>query len=813
MKALGLKLLRAESEAEISRIIQSDSLMSEKDSWFPVDRRDTNFNVITNQSSTGGKAATELITNMVDAMLMKHCLEKGIDPKSPKAPPTMYRAVDVFVQNMNGGRIIDADETWLRNYAMENLVIGVTGVAQHPCYTFADNGEGQHPEDFSKTFLSLSAKNKSDIPFVQGKYNMGSSGVLSFCGHEWFKLIVSRRFDKSGTWGWTLIRRRPGKDDEMPVAEYFAPGEKIPTLEDMQALYPFRSKDGREFAHFKIESGTVVKLYDFYAGKNFGGFRGAREAFNENLVETILPLRILDFRWSPDHQRGGLRALGIDARPFYGMEFLLRRSHGEDVEAAEGGEVEEMVESEAKSLLSIGTITHPRLGKIVLSAVPLKKQPKKQSVTSWFGRSANRVFHHVNGQVMYKETRGLLTQCRLPALKDRVAIFVDASGLKDKAHLDIWKGDRESIRETTTGEEFKAEIRDAIRNSSDLKEFNHRIAREELDSAAKESSRELVVDLVKRDRNLMLLLDQKIPDLPAPAVSGDAPKVSLVAHKYSPTFLKIKGNPDIELPINKTRPIPCLTDAAADYFDRADNRGDLHFENDETANLFIFNTKHDDIGNLVVFVRPNKEQIKVGEVHSFKIGLKDDALPAPVYSERTVSIKIVEKLKSRPKPRPVPPDPPIPPQKPERGLPLPKFLTRDGRDILEGTPSTKWEDAPLSGSPFNEEDGGTVIDLGEEGKIYWINYDNTFFQNHLKAQKHEDRKASVTQKYILGMRIALLGIEHALASEKIGEDGNFDDDKFRRMAAKGAAAVIMTLCDQLPKSFDLYSDEIEKDIQ
>ena len=57
---------------------------------------------------------------------------------------------------------------------------------------------GQSPEVFESTFLSLSSGNKKDIPFVQGKYNMGSSGVLGYWGLKWYKLILSRRHDGSG---------------------------------------------------------------------------------------------------------------------------------------------------------------------------------------------------------------------------------------------------------------------------------------------------------------------------------------------------------------------------------------------------------------------------------------------------------------------------------------------------------------------------------------------------------------------------------------------------------------------------------------
>ena len=183
----------AESEEEVGKIIDETPELADSDNWYPLDGRDTNFNIVTNQSMTGGKAATELMTNMVDAMLLKCALQAGIDPKGTEAPPTMHDAVKDLVKEIMVHRLVDEDEKALLDYSRRNLVIGITGKRSggFPCYTFADNGEGQSPESFEDTFLSLSTGNKKDIPFVQGKYNMGSSGVLSFCGRRWYKLIVS----------------------------------------------------------------------------------------------------------------------------------------------------------------------------------------------------------------------------------------------------------------------------------------------------------------------------------------------------------------------------------------------------------------------------------------------------------------------------------------------------------------------------------------------------------------------------------------------------------------------------------------------
>ena len=61
--------------------------MANQKNWRPLDGRETNFNVTSNQASDGGKALTELMTNMVDAVLMKHALQKGINPKGRTLPP------------------------------------------------------------------------------------------------------------------------------------------------------------------------------------------------------------------------------------------------------------------------------------------------------------------------------------------------------------------------------------------------------------------------------------------------------------------------------------------------------------------------------------------------------------------------------------------------------------------------------------------------------------------------------------------------------------------------------------------------------
>ena len=257
-----LSLLQAESERAVDEIVTSTPELLNAENWFPMDGRETNFNVVTNQASGGSKALTELCTNMVDAVLMKHAFIRGIDPVGPNAPQSVISGVRELVklQGAPSGILAEVDnESYLRAFAEENLIIGVTGGRRRNeslCFTFVDNGEGQHAEVFEDTFLSLSKGNKSDIPFVQGKYNMGSSGVLSYCGRRWYKLIVSRRYDESEEWGWTLVRRRPG--DGMPVAEFFKLDGRIPTFQSA-VLLPMTLNSGEQDDRVSVSTGTVVQ--------------------------------------------------------------------------------------------------------------------------------------------------------------------------------------------------------------------------------------------------------------------------------------------------------------------------------------------------------------------------------------------------------------------------------------------------------------------------------------------------------------------------------------------------------------------------
>lgn len=807
-----LRLLEAESEAEVQKVIESVPEMQDGENWQPLDQNEANFGVTSNQSSNGGKALTELMTNMVDAVLTKHALMKGTPLRGEGAPPTMYKAVDLLVRNMHGGKLasLGPRDPWLKEFAQENLVIGITGAKRRaeglPCYTFVDNGEGQRAEEFEKTFLSFKSGHKKSIPFVQGKYNMGSSGVLGYCGQKGFKLIVSRRYDGKSGWGWTLVRLRPDDSDENPVAEYFFMKQKgIPSFNGNR-IYPFRTMKGEHYKGVSLETGTIVKLFDYQANRNFLSFKDLRYALNENLVETILPFRLFDFRWLPKskeaieaaQKRGGDRAEGVDARPLYGMEFLLMHSHGEEEEEEE--EEEEGVAGEQK--IHVKTIKDPALGTISISAILLK-----QKIPGWLARSYNRVFHIVNGQVQHKHLRGYLNSCKLNALKDRVVIIVDSSNLHTRAHNGVWKGDREQVKETPLGILYLDTVKTAIKESGKLKPLQKKIAREELEHSSKAGEQRLFQQLLNFDSNFASLLSNRgVPKLHIPVLNGGDPGPGIgdsewKEGKRNPTFVRLeerykKGG--IEIPINHTRPVAARTDAENGYLNRDENPGCVLIDDVVSAKFGIREQLHN--GRLTIYFKPQTSSLSVGDTFTFKIALKDDEMPQPVESEELVVRICEERI-------PPPPDPNRKDRNKHKSgkgeniptLELPKFvlLTKEGREVKD-YPVHPWPEN------FNDHDGGTIEDLGDEGTLYKINYDNAFHQDSRDRQRNSVDREVVTKKYILGMCVIMFGIEHALRALKPNDDNDSEgftkfEDTFRRMAARGAASTVLTLAETMPK--------------
>ena len=783
------RLLDCESEGAVDQVIAAVPELSDPANWHPIDGRETNFNVVTNQASTGGKALTELCTNMVDAVLMKHAHLKGINPTGPDAPSSVITGVRDLVElrGARSGILAEVDNRrYLREFAEENLVIGVTGGTRQGtamCFTFVDNGEGQDASDFEDTFLSLSKGNKTDIPFVQGKYNMGSSGVLTYCGRRWYKLIVSRRYDGKGPWGWTLVRRRPGSG--MPVAEYVKPAGEIPQFPADEVLRPMKLQSGQRDDKVSRNTGTIVKLYSYQMGAAVS-FRNIRESLNENLVSTVLPFRLMDYRVRP--QRTGRRAQGVDERQVEGMEFLLLRRDVEE-ESADGDD-EQVYEPGREQ--HIGDIDHPELGRITLRCIVLGKE-----LPGWLRspRNSSRVFHAVNGQVQYKQNRAYLsTGCKLPGLKDRIVVVVDASDLSEAAHNDVWKGDRENIRETEIGQLYKSEVTALLQRSDYLKDLQQWIAREETENLVEESQVSLFQGLVDADPSIAQLLPGGSQVTLPGHIGRGAAEPPEYEGRYSPSFLDLVSRSNrekgIEVVVGVRRAVAFETDAANDYLTRPDNKGRIITIGGLREKFSYTSFLHN--GRLTITFTTLPGKANPGEELAFTIGLLDEAMPEPVTED--VKFLVVESRQTggggggrRVRERE---DPDGEEMETQEGHALPpyKWLTRDGR-LIGDKETERWPE------DFTDQDGGKVDDLGEGQRVFLINYDNAHFRRVLDRERNEVDKKVVAEQYRIGMLVLMMGLEDAFSRQTPEIKTALEEriDEIRRLAAQGASTVVMAI--------------------
>ena len=99
MKQLFKELYFAQTEDAVDRVIKNHPDIFKQENWYPLGGNENNFGVIENQQSTPIAALIEKITNSIDAVLMKKCLEAGIDPKSERAPQSMEEAKAKFFAN------------------------------------------------------------------------------------------------------------------------------------------------------------------------------------------------------------------------------------------------------------------------------------------------------------------------------------------------------------------------------------------------------------------------------------------------------------------------------------------------------------------------------------------------------------------------------------------------------------------------------------------------------------------------------------------------------------------------------------------
>ena len=360
IKKLCLSLLRADHEKDVVAILKKHNLWDDRSLWRLYGDKEGNFAQAGNQASLAEAALVEKVVNCVDSRLMCECLLQGINPESDQAPSSVRDAVATFFEGRRSkadeaGTLINWDKV-KRTEQSRFITIAATGdkptrgrTTKKMCLTIVDQGEGQSANRLPRTILSLNEKNKQRIRFVQGKFNMGGSGALRFCGDLGLQLVVSRRHPKlaeherdtdltADKWAFAIVRREePSNMCGEPVHSeftYLAPlgadvserkGEVLSFESDTLPLMP-----EYDDAYVRlVEHGTAIKLYEFETRVGQSSVvmpDGLLYALERLLPEIALPIRLHECRGYK-----GVKERSFDT-PLAGLVVRLEDGRGDNLE-------------------------------------------------------------------------------------------------------------------------------------------------------------------------------------------------------------------------------------------------------------------------------------------------------------------------------------------------------------------------------------------------------------------------------------------------------------------------------------------------
>ena len=685
------------------------------------------FGIVRNQQSSPIAALVEKVTNSMDAILTKKCLEQGIKPDSKEAPQSMDEAINIFYPNYKNW-----DLSSNRRKQSEEIQIIADGPPKNTSVIIYDNGEGQHPEDFEKTFLSLVKGNKINIQFVQGKYNMGGSGALVFCGKKRYQLIASKRFDDTGNLGFTIIRQRRISESNRRSShfEYLKLNNEIPN-------FPITSIDLKLYGR-TFKTGSIIKMYSYQFPSGYSGFaQDLNQSLNEYLFEPVLPILTVDKKERyPKNKVLELDLFGLKRR-LEGSEYIDTNFSEEYVDELFG---------QAKVTCYV---FKPKTEKH-----DVKKS--KEIIRERFFKNNMSVMFSINGQVHGSYTSEFITRTlKFNLLKDYLLIHVDCTDMNPDFREELFMASRDRLKQGEEANELRDYLGRKLR-ASQLEDINRK--RKESVGLENEDTTELIKSFAKnlpKNSELFKLLqntlklEEKKDEKKDKKPQSEKPKqeVKPFLPQRFPTFFKLHNQKDginaIKLPKNGEKTIKFDTDAENDYFDRTEHPGDLEisllqFRRNRTtggteagnrtdiSGLLNITKSSPNQGTIKLSISPRGE-LQVGDELEIQISLSAPGEPF----EEILLVKVADNEAPKEK---------VPEEKEDDdsiGLPELVKIKQENWEQLEGT-----------GIEMGHKTVMNLISEGDQLQKIYINLDSSVFLNHRSKLKNEEQIIIAEKKYI-----------------------------------------------------------------
>ena len=576
-------LYQIQHKEEIDQLLTNENLKDDLKYWKPIGDDYGNDSQIQYQAPSPESALGERVINSIDAVLMRKSYENGIDPRDTKiAPSSMTEAAEKFL-NLPDGKL----GKYQGEYStLTEIYCTATGIQpQKVTLNLLDLGESQTPDNMKNTFLSLPIGKKSPykqgIPFVQGRFNQGSTGSYKHCPYT---LILTKRppslltskaramidpptastgsdlseiYSRKDQWGWTLVRKieRNNSNERTYYAYLVNSSGVVPSLNlNKLKLMPSKSIPGipsnlkpkkrkEKLQELKnnainyayqneIDGGTLVKLYDFNWPKVQNAdiwSEGIRELRAKLFYETILPVRFTELR------QWGTRIKGSgDAAYLTGLlSSILRQDKSKKI-IREGWPKNEILNIDFSE---VNSEHKGRSGKI-----KIVKWIIDRTSDNWLAGFS--VVYVLNGQVHAREHNHYLKKLKIYNLDKSLMIAVDANELDTRIRDRIFRADRNYMEETSEATLLKEHVEKSIKEDEEIWKANdEKFAETASDiEVEKESSQKIIKKLAKEVPGLAeLLKGSEIPTYTGSVTlqkSTNEKDLKKKFGKVSPTFFQ-----------------------------------------------------------------------------------------------------------------------------------------------------------------------------------------------------------------------------------------------------------------------------------
>ena len=729
LKDLCLALIQCESEIEVIDILKTENYWDEEENWQLFGEDENNYSIIGNQQSKPETAIVEKIINSVDAMLMGECLKRKIKTDGDEAPENIKAALIKFY-NIHDGKLtnISAKE---RSKLAENISFVATGQKTNPTYALIDKGEGQSPAKLRDTILSLRKSNKLRIPFVQGKFNMGGTGVFRFCGEANIQLIISKRNPEIGIhendpmknyWGFTVVRREdPSNGARSSNYKFLSPSKQILFFE-AESIPVIPGQYPNAYGN-PLEYGTYLKFFEYKIGP---GLRTNILLDLYNKLSLLMPNIALPVKLF--ERRKGYTGNSFET-VLSGLSVRVDEDRSDNIE---------------DNFPTSGILTVS--GEKMKYSIYVFKKDKHKNYTNDEG-----IIFTINGQ-----THGALSKSfynrkgvGLGYLAESVLVILDCSEITGRARENLFMNSRDRLSTCPLKTEIEKDLMEELKNHKGLKILKDKRRQEEIESKLQDSQPlvDVLENILKKSPTLSRLFIQGIK-LQNPFHTISASKEEEYHGKEFPSFFTLTKKYPVENPkqahLDSKFRIEFKTDVSNDYFDRSKDPGNFKlFINGKESNDVSINPWNG-FATLNVLI----ENYSINDILSFRCEISDVSRFEPIVEEFT--IKVIEPLKK---------------QQAKPGERKPPSSNRDGNEskrqdgfaipnIIEvskiGRSGPTWETHGFTDISAMKVKGGE-----EDGYDFFVNIDNIHLLTELKAANNFEIKA-IEAKYKFGL--VLIGI-------------------------------------------------------